>query len=215
MSDRGNGRTRRRRVLTCVCVCVCVCACAAWQTDSLWFGQKGKGMAALSKGSATNPPVDFELETIMKRFGHPFRHKMWTTLGIRSAEEILALRNMDFNNFGFSEFDRKLLRREAAKIVAQGDRSSRIRRRLVSAISGSVGGDASHFVKNLHGLFEAACGFDAKISSVQLFESLHQARLIDSALFRESAFLQAQPALEQVKLLKNSALYPVTKLIYT
>ena len=78
---------------------------------------------------------------------------MWTTLGIRSAEEIAALRNKDFEDMGFSVFDRKLLRREASRILAQGDRSTRIRRRLVNAISDNVRGDASLFARNLKGLF--------------------------------------------------------------
>jgi hypothetical protein len=130
----------------------------------------------------------------MKKFGKPFRNKMWSTLGIRSAEEIAALSNKDFENLGFSEFDRKMLRREASRIVAQGDRSTRIRRRLVNAISANVNGDASLFARNLRGLFQAASGADDKIDSQQLFESLHQAQIIDAALLRESSFLHAKPS---------------------
>ena len=119
---------------------------------------------------------------------------MWTTLGIRSAEEIAALHNTDFENLGFSDFDRKLLRREAAKIVAQGDRSTRIRRRLVRSISTAVGNDASRFAQDLKALFQAASGPDNMIESQQLFDSLHQANMIDAALLRESSFLHAQPS---------------------
>jgi len=128
----------------------------------------------------------------MKKFGKPFRHKMWTTLGIRSAEEIAALRNKDFEDMGFSVFDRKLLRREASRILAQGDRSTRIRRRLVNAISDNVRGDASLFARNLKGLFQAASGNDDKIDAQHMFESLQQAQIIDSTLLRESSFLHVK-----------------------
>lgn len=52
------------------------------QTQKLWFG-KGSGIKELAIGTASNPPVDFELDAIMKKFPKPFRDKIWTALGIR------------------------------------------------------------------------------------------------------------------------------------
>lgn len=112
-------------------------------------------------------------------------------MGIRSAEEIMTIRNKDFENMGFSDFDRKLLRREAAKIVAQGDRPTRIRRRLADAISKHVQDDATLFVQKLKGLFLAAGGADEQIPASHIFQSLHEGGIIDVALLRESAFLPA------------------------
>lgn len=129
---------------------------------------------------------------------------MWTTLGIRSAEEIAALRNEDLENLGFSVFDRKMLRREASRILAQGDRSTRIRRRLVNAISASVTGDASLFARNLRGLFQAASGADDKIDGQHMFESLHQAQIIDAALLRESSFLHRKSSQNDSTQVKGS-----------
>jgi hypothetical protein len=160
------------------------------KTDSLWFGKKGKGIQALAKDPATQPPVDFELACIMKKLGKNLRYKMWTALGIRSAEQILTMHNKDFELHGFCEFDRKLLRREAAKIAAQGDRPTRIRTRLVKAISTKFSGDASLFVQNLKGLFQATGGPGNRMLAQHMFNSLHEAQIIDADLLRESAYLQ-------------------------
>ena len=113
-------------------------------------------------------------------------------MGIRSPEEIMAVGNKDFENMGFSEFDRKLLRREAAKIVALGDRSTRIRRRLVAAISKHVQNDATLFVQQLRGLYLACGGADNKVAASSVFTSLHEGGIIDNSLLRESAFVTAQ-----------------------
>ena len=82
-----------------------------------------------------------------------------------SAEEIVALHNADFDNFKFCEFDRKQLRREAFKLVAQGDRSTRIRRRIVNAISSKIAGNASQFAQaNLSAIVHLDASIETQIA---------------------------------------------------